>query len=190
MEIGVIIVAAGSSSRLGQPKQLVMHKGKSLLQHTIDEAKKVDPAELIVVVGARREEMDEHIRETKVVYNEHWAQGMGSSIAKGVKSLMGSIDAILILQCDQPSLNSEHLHKLLDEARNNNEIVISEYKNGSGPPCCFSKKYFSELEGLAAEFGARSIVKRYIAEVVKIPFEDGEFDIDTPADLMKLRSQS
>lgn len=190
MEIGIIIVAAGSSSRLGQPKQLVSYLGKSLLQHTIDEARKVDPKELIVVLGAFRDELKDLIQDARVIYNEHWSRGMGASIATGVASLSDSVEGVLILQCDQPYVDAQHLHEILKAANRDSQIVISEYKKASGPPCYFSSNYFHELCLLDGDEGAKSIVRKHKGSMTRIPFLEGEFDIDTPEDLKALKSKT
>ena len=119
-KIGVVILAAGSSSRLGYAKQLVEFNGKFLLQHVIDVSSLLDFDSKVLVFGARKEEIENKInsKEFEVVTNENWEEGMSTSIIAGLKKsqvIEKDLEHLLILLSDQPFVSKERIERLLDE---------------------------------------------------------------------------
>jgi molybdenum cofactor cytidylyltransferase len=190
-ESAILILAAGSSSRLGQSKQLLQYQGQSLLQRTSSLACAIC-RQVVVVLGSN---FDNHAKEIAnlsayVVNNQDWQKGMGHSLKVGVKEILSrwpTAKAILVLVCDQPRLTQQHLELLIEWAANvPQSIVCSSYGTTLGVPALFKKEMFPKLLEIADNEGAKKLIQQHAEQVVSIPFRGGEIDIDTPEDLNKL----
>lgn len=185
---GIIILAAGSSGRLGKPKQLLPYKNKPLLQYVIDEAKATSAVSVLVVLGANAAAIQSELQteNIRIAINDDWKEGMASSIRCGIKELQKNnpaTDAAILMVCDQPFVTASLLNDLIiTHNKTNKPIVSSSYDNTTGPPVLFHKSLFPELLQLTGDAGARIIVKKYINEVATVSFPDGRIDIDSPAD--------
>jgi len=182
---GIIILAAGSSSRLGNPKQLLAYKGKTLLQHSIDVALETNIKSIIVVLGSNIELIEKET-ETSGVYvvkNEDWASGMASSIACGLNILKihaPKTDGVILMVCDQPYVSTALLNNLmLKQNETGSTVVASSYENTLGTPALFHKYLFTELSSLQGDKGAKIIFRKYGNSCESIPFALGGIDIDT-----------
>ncbi len=194
MKTGVVILAAGSSSRLGRPKQLIEIQGKTLLQRAVDEAQKSRADGLVVVLGWNPEliKTDFDAEAIPFVVNENWEQGMASSMQKGLRFLLENDqpDQVILMLCDQPFVDSAYLDQLFEEsAMAEKGIVASFYSNTLGVPALFSKKYFPELLALKGQEGAKKVLLEHREDVLKIDFPNGAIDLDTEADLRGLMDQ-
>jgi molybdenum cofactor cytidylyltransferase len=184
----IIILAAGSSSRMGRPKQLLPYNGKSLLEHTVDTANDADANPVIVVLGANAALLEKEIDEKKVhiVENNEWKEGMASSVRCGLSTLLHiapSSDAAIIMVCDQPFVSSSLLNELIAAQKNTGKpIVASQYENAVGPPTLFYKTIFPRLLELKGDAGARKIIEQRTSDVATVLFTHGNVDIDTEAD--------
>lgn len=183
----IIILAAGTSSRLGRPKQLVKHPNGNLLSHTIDTASKIKNANTYVILGAYAREISEVINTEIATYiNPNWERGMGNSIAFGVENIRDiGYDAVILTVCDQPYLEAIHFDQLIKMYEDNTvaDLIISKYTNGNGPPSMFDSQYFDQLCKLDGDNRAKTIVKNNLSNVGFSGFEKGDIDIDTEADL-------
>jgi molybdenum cofactor cytidylyltransferase len=204
-KIAIIILAAGSSSRLGSPKQLLSYQHKSLLSHTIEAAKNTADSDVVVILGDKHAEIAVDIEPlgVKIIFNTEWEEGMSSSIRTGLSALLDlkpeentsvtgdtDLDGVILTVCDQPFLSSAVLQALADQAKHSGKsIVASAYKGTLGTPVYFAKQHFQELLELKGAEGARKLLKKHEAEVASVPFEKGEIDIDTQEDYQKLISQ-
>jgi len=192
--IGIIILAAGNSSRLGRPKQLLEYKKSTLLKNTISEALKVENALVIVVMGANYEVIKNELNsgEITVCLNPDWENGMSSSIAKGLNELSNlnpDCEQCIFAVCDQPFVTSSIFENLINEYRRNQKgIIASAYSETLGTPVLFHQKYFQELLELTGQEGAKKLIKKYSDDVVSILFEKGNIDIDTEEDYRGLIS--
>ncbi len=186
------MLAAGSSCRLGRPKQLLPYNGKSLLEHTVDTANDADANPIIVVLGSNTALLEKVIDEKKVhiVENKEWKEGMASSIRCGLNTLMHIAplsDAVILMVCDQPYVSASLLNKLITTQKNTGKpIVTSQYENTFGPPALFYKTIFLELLKLKGDAGARKIVEQHSNDVATVLFTKGNIDIDTEADYKAL----
>jgi molybdenum cofactor cytidylyltransferase len=196
-----IILAAGSSSRLGQEKQLVKLNGTTLLRRMAELASTLTPKTLCVL-GFNSNAMLAEIQDINVdsIINENWSQGMGTSIAHGIKYQNTKVDAVLILLCDQWKINKEDLSRLVlawnnmgdgvNDDSTHNRIIASYYFNQNnkifGAPCIFPKKYFPELSQLT-KTGARYLLEKYKKQVTAVELSNAAFDLDTQQDLKQLR---
>ena len=188
----IIILAAGSSSRLGSPKQLLTHRGKTLLQHSIDSAKEVGSDQVIVVLGSSRALIENNIRngEIVIVENSNWESGIASSIKAGINALINispDIDAIILMVCDQPFADAEILKALISEqAESGKAIVGCLYDNTKGTPAIFHSSLFPELLSLEGDSGAKKLFEKYKEVASFVSFKNGGIDIDTSEDYKNL----
>ncbi|RYY08490.1 MAG: nucleotidyltransferase family protein [Chitinophagaceae bacterium] len=182
----VIILAAGGSSRLGKPKQLLVHDGTSFLEHAVQTASAIAGENVIVVLGANAKLVLEQVPALQKlsVINENWKEGMGTSIAIGLESVLDLLPTttfIIIMTVDQPSVSSDHLQEMIRVyEQSGKSIVASTYDDVAGIPALFSHEYFKDLLNLKTDKGARDIIRSKDEQVAKIVLPGGEFDIDTP----------
>lgn len=188
----MIILAAGNSSRLGRPKQLLPFRGKTLIEHVLTEALAADLGPVVVVTGAYHAELEGVLKGSAVaiVQNPHWETGMASGIVAGLKAalvLAPELKGVVVSVCDQPYITADlfrSMMALLDETEKG--IVACTYKGTLGTPVLFSQRYFTELSVLTGEGGAKQLLKRYLEDVEALSFPKGEIDIDTEEDVKQL----
>jgi molybdenum cofactor cytidylyltransferase len=194
--LGVVLLAAGPSSRLGQPKQLVEVGGESLVARSARLALALQPAQLTVVSGCEAERVAAELdgMAADIVFNRNWASGMGSSINYGVRSLVPGMSGVLLMVCDQWRLEAADLERLVaawlcDPSR----IYVASWKEGaaqvSGPPVVFPGRLIPELKSMQEQRGARQLIDRYIDIVEFEEMENAGFDLDRPEDLEFLSAQ-
>jgi molybdenum cofactor cytidylyltransferase len=190
MEVPAIILAAGASRRLGQPKQLVRMAGETLLARTIRLAREAGARPLIAVLGANHEHIASTVDLSQVhsFINHDWEQGIATSIHAGIEAvriIAPAAKAVLLLVCDQPRLSAEHLRRLIEASKESVEsaIVASQYAGIAGIPAIFPSSQFANLLALRGDSGARHILRNPRCTMTMVPFEGGDVDIDTPGDL-------
>jgi molybdenum cofactor cytidylyltransferase len=190
--VGVVILAAGSSSRLGQPKQLIIYKNKPLLQNIIDHSLVLSFESKVLILGAYAGEIKENINESEfeVFINEEWEEGIASSIRKGVRcslQIQPDLEHILFLLSDQPFVSSKLMQELLNTHKKQGKIITGcRYKNTVGVPAIFNKRMFRELCLLKGDRGAKGLIKKYPGKVAFVPFDLGSVDVDKPEDYRKM----
>jgi len=186
--IALLIVAAGASLRLGQPKQLLKKDGLTLLQNTLNIARQSKIGEVFLVLGANADLILDEVQVSGIqcFVNETWTKGMGGSIALGVQQLTRTnvFTGIIISVSDQPYLTSETFKNIAKVEKREDTIICSKYVEGSGPPVYFSKKYFEELKQLTGDKGAKPLIKKYRNQVVEVDFLRGNIDVDRVEDLL------
>ena len=186
-----VILAAGSSSRMGQSKQLLKVGNESLLRKTIKTiiASEVDKA--VVILGSNQQVHQQEIADLPIqaIYNEDWEKGMGSSLRCGihfVEEQFPSCEAILVTVCDQPLLTADHLKTLIHTFQSEKNLIVASFYFGSpGVPALFDRSMFKELMKMEDRHGAKKIIKDHIASVRLIDFPQGAVDLDTPDDWEK-----
>lgn len=187
-----ILLAAGSSTRLGYPKQLIKINGETLLHRTARLALEAGCEPVIAVLGAEETTIRPALEDLAVLpaTNPEWQEGMGSSLRHGVQRLLQTnpqAKAVLLLVCDQPKLSREHLNRLITTYwANQAPIVASQYENRPGVPAIVSSQFFSELLKSRGDQGARELLRGHPNETGYIDFPEGSSDIDTPQDLETL----
>jgi molybdenum cofactor cytidylyltransferase len=190
---GIIILAAGSSSRMGELKQLMMYKNKTFLQHIIGEAKTAFLYPVICVTGYQSDLISKNISgmEVSIVYNEKWYEGMGSGISAGIKQLvLSDVDSVILAVSDQPYVSSDLFETMIAwKDQSGKGIVACSYGSTLGTPVLFRKEYFNWLKSMNGNQGAKSIVKSNLPDVCPVEFEKGSVDIDTIQDYEKLISE-
>jgi molybdenum cofactor cytidylyltransferase len=191
-QCGIIILAAGESKRLGNPKQLLSFDGNTLLACVANTACESMMCPVIAVLGAHAEKIRPtlNIPGLNVVNNENWQEGMASSLRTGLTSMMElypQVDGIIILVCDQPYLSHDLIKALIEAQRDAGLPAAAAAYNGKlGTPVLFHKSLFSALLLLSGDTGARKMLERMRKNVVEVDFEMGDVDIDTQADYERL----
>ncbi|MBO0695149.1 MAG: nucleotidyltransferase family protein [Verrucomicrobia bacterium] len=189
---GAIILAAGGSSRLGQPKQLLPFRGKILVRTVIDAAREAGCSPVVVVTGSNHEQIHPELVDANVieVRNTNWQRGIGSSIRSGVQASIDrapDMEAILLLVCDQPAVNARLIERLIaTHETTRKEIVACSYADTLGVPALFGCSFFKELLSLGDEAGAKSIILQNPERVAQLAFPEGAIDIDNQEDWEKL----
>ena len=180
----ILILAAGNSSRLGLPKQLLQFQGKSLLRHAAEIALATHPAEVACVLGFESDRMKHELDDlaVRLVLNHGWQEGVASSVREGILSLPVTIDSTVITLCDQPFVTSSHLVSLISACGVEKPISATGYENTVGVPACFAHSVFSELLDLHGDAGAKKVINSDPARVNAIPFPEAGIDIDTLRD--------
>lgn len=192
--IGIVILAAGASTRLGQPKQLLLYQGQSLIEHIATVALASPCQPVVVVLGAYASQITPKLKgyNIQIAYNQQWSTGMASALKCGLATMQGmvsNLDAVIVLLCDQPFVSPDFIHELIKAyKRNNNSIIASQYGNVIGVPALFDQTLFPELTQLEGNRGAQKIILNSDpSRVFTIPFPKGLIDIDAPEDLNNLR---
>ena len=191
--VGLMILAAGASTRMGTPKQLLTYRGCTLIRHMAEVAIASVCQPIAIVLGANGERIKPEISQLplQIVENQQWQEGMSSSIQVGLEALLAvnqHLDAVAIALCDQPFVSPQTLNQLVEAYHlTGKPIIASEYAGTFGVPALFSHTLFSELMNLKNTEGAKQLIKRHIHEVFSIPFPNGAIDIDTPKDYEQLK---
>lgn len=185
--LGVLIMAAGRSSRFEGCKLLADYQNKPLLQHTIEQAMGLESEKLTVITGYWHKEIEAaqqqgQISEAPLLYNSDWAQGLGCSIAFGVSQLQDSCDSLLILLADQVQVLTEDLHSLTRK-RAGSQITCAFYAGKRGVPAIFHRDCFEELMSLDGEHGAKALLNSDRYRTVNVDMPHAEQDIDSKNDL-------
>jgi molybdenum cofactor cytidylyltransferase len=191
--VGAVILAAGESSRFGQPKQLVQFRGRALIDNVVDAAKKASCDPIIVVTGSDSAKIIAALKDNKVIStieNRRWRVGMGSSIRAGMRHLIkiaSETRAVILLVCDQPFVTASTVAGLIDSwSVTGKSVVASSYVNTLGVPALFDSSCFIELLGLKDDRGAKSVIQSNPDRVAAFPFPEGACDIDTVEDYESL----
>ena len=192
--IGVIILAAGASTRLGEPKQLLEYHHKNLLQTTIDAAINSVASTVVIVLGANADQISNEIDKSgiNVLINSEWEEGMASSIRNGLNELLfisPLTDAVILMVCDQPYVSTELINDIINKQEETGKsIVTCNYGEIAGPPTLFHKSLFHELMHLKGDVGARKIIQHHSDDVATVLFKKGKIDIDTKEDYNSLNN--
>ena len=185
----ILIMAAGRATRFRHCKQLVNVNGQPLIQHCLDTTKRLNPDNNYILSGAWHSELQSamqngSISEAGLIYHPHWAQGLGSSIACGIRQLEADYDAVMVILADQIAVDYEDLIKLMSIFSGKN-IACSKYKNRRGVPAVFGRNSFPELMQLNGDKGAKSLLYSDKFPVEICPMDNAAIDIDTQEDLQQ-----
>ena len=194
--IAIVILAAGASSRLGSPKQLLEYNGKTLLQHAVDTALASGCPKVMVVLGARADIFKPGLENQpiEILENNNWQEGMASSIRYALQHITIAgfqPESIIFMVCDQPYVTSSLLMSLVEKGVETGlPIIASGYGGKAGTPALFHKSMFSQLMELKGDKGARSLLAAQPQKVAIVPFPKGVTDIDTVADYELLKREN
>lgn len=193
---GIILLAAGASSRLGRPKQLLSFNGSTLLRNAACAAVSSGADRIVIVLGAGAADMKNEVRDLPldIVINEKYEKGMASSIVTGLTFLIKKypvLDGMVIMLCDQPFADAVHIRRLVDGHKMSGcPVAASFYKNRKGVPAFFHKELFRDLLQLKGDKGARDIIRKYENRSASVPFPLGAIDIDSPEEYENLIKSS
>lgn len=189
-----IILAAGASTRFGQPKQLLDWDGVPLLTHVADEALAAGLAPVIVVLGSQAEAVREALGERLVhaVMNWRWSEGLSTSVQVGLIALPPQTEAAILMQCDQPLLTADLLRTLVTRFEETGAAIVHPTHAGRrGTPTLFARRLFPELAAVSGDQGGRALIACHVGEVATVEVADPDVlaDVDTPVDFERLRGR-
>lgn len=193
---GIVILAAGASTRLGTPKQLLELAGKPLLVRTVEAALASSAWPVVVVLGAHAHAIRPVLAPFPVLVTENatWAEGMAASLRAGITTLQQfsrHLDAAIVALCDQPAFSAGTIAALLDAQRSTGRsIVAARYSGRHGAPALFLARHFAELARLTGEEGARALLNGDPAEVAGVEMPELALDLDTPADVAVAKGET
>ncbi|MDN5203036.1 nucleotidyltransferase family protein [Fulvivirgaceae bacterium BMA10] len=183
--VGLIILAAGASSRLGEPKQLLKLNDQTLIFRAVRTGLRSLCFPVLVILGANAELIMREIEDLPVYINKNpnWKKGMGNSLKYGLDSILRiypHLDAVVVMLCDQPFVDGVLLNELIRTYYKTGSLVVaSEYEHHLGVPALFDKTLFPELAKLKGDKGARNIIKSIPhTKISSVPFALGKIDID------------
>jgi len=183
--IAILILAAGASTRMGSPKQLLSWGNATLLEHTISQAEQCEVDDVYVVLGANHQKISTKIKtsDVTIIISDNWQSGLGSSLASGVKYLQNSNTnyiGVLIMLADQPEVDSVFLNSMIRKFKARaGQIIVTNYDDQVGVPAIFDKMYFDQLSVLEGDRGAKKIIGENLAYVTTLSPKTSFIDIDT-----------
>ena len=193
--VGALVLAAGSSSRMGKPKQLLPLAGTTVLERTLQNLHDAQVDEIVLVLGSSAEIIKQQLspsstRNLKILVNPDYSQGMASSLRAGLSAIASDMDATLIILADQPFIQPETLKRIIDRYRHSDaQIVIPAYKGFRGNPVLLDRSVFEEVTALKGDIGCRAIFGDHADGIVKVEVDDIGvlLDIDNQEDYERLR---
>ena len=193
MSVAAIILAAGASSRLGEPKQLLQFEHEPLFVRMIRLAGEAGATPIFAVVGAHWDRISKEVSTHPAIpiVNANWKDGVASSLCAGLDTLQAESPAspgVLLMTCDQPHLTADHLGRLIDQfyEHQSQRIIVSTYAETVGTPAVFPAIFFPRLLALRGDKGARVVMLEELETLVRVALPRGEIDIDRPEDKMHL----
>jgi CTP:molybdopterin cytidylyltransferase MocA len=181
-----IVLAAGSGRRFGAVKQLAMYEHAPLVARALRLAESVCGPRTVLVAGHEWRAVVAACRPLQGFFtnNTRYTDGMGGSIACGVRSVIGAADAVLIMLADQPLITVRHLERLAAvRAQSGDVAVVTSFAGTDGPPVIFPRRCFAELSRLEGDRGARPVLDREGGRTRRVVFEAAAADVDVPDDL-------
>lgn len=188
LRFGAVILAAGASTRMGTPKQLLELEGKPLVVRAVEAALASPAWPVVVVLGAHEEKIRPALARLPVLIAENpaWTEGMAASIRTGVTTLRQfsrALDAALIALCDQPAFSTAVIAQLVAAQGTTGRSIVAAYYSGrNGAPALFMREHFPALVALTGEEGARALLNSEPAQVAAVDLPSLAFDLDTPED--------
>lgn len=189
--VGALLLAAGGSSRLGRPKQLVEFRGEALVRRQARLLAGLGPACVIVVTGAAADAVRAVVEDLPItlVHNPRWERGVGESIAAGIAAMPERVRAALLLMADQYRVDAGDLSRLVGAWNTDpGAVAIAGWEDRTGPPTVFPRSQFERLSRLTGDRGARPVLKKFSGRRIVVPMPNAAFDVDLPGDLEQLET--
>ncbi len=191
-DVAAIVLAAGKSSRMGSQKQLLRLGEKTLLEHTIGNVRAAGVSEIILVLGFAAETIQQQLqaRDIRIVVNDAFESGMGTSLQRGIDALSRHVSAVLIALADQPLVKAKTMGELIRQYRQHKpQILIPTYRGFRGNPVLIDRSVFPEIAGLNGDTGCRAIFGDHLENILKTPVNDIGvlLDVDRKEDLALVR---
>jgi molybdenum cofactor cytidylyltransferase len=192
--VSAIVLAAGSATRFGSPKQLLPVAGTTLIEHVLHTLQASGVFEIIVVLGYAAKRIAPHIPSwCQVAYNQSWTEGISSSIRSGLRAVSPAAQATLLVLADQPRIRSEDINRILQAYYGTTRSIVVPFHHGQrGTPALFDRRHFAGLASLSGDVGGRQLIAALPHEVlaVELPSAGPFLDIDTPTDYEQLLKHS
>lgn len=191
IEIISLILAAGNSSRLGQPKQLLAWRNQTLIEHTVQRQLALQPGRVVVLLGAHFQQIEPVLKPyaVDIIYHSQWEKGLGNSLAFGIQKIIPypEWDGVLIVLSDQPLIDLSYLKEMVAEYRKHPEfIVATNYQGKPGVPAMIPKTLANGLINLSGDSGAGKWMQAQSDKVILMPQNTDTSDIDTLEDYQEL----
>ena len=190
-----LVLAAGSSRRMGRPKQLLPIDGKPLLQVVVEQANKSTLDHVVVVLGAAADEIRDRVDLGRaiVLINPDYASGMASSLRAGVSSLGDDVDRVVVILGDQPDVDASQLDRLLDlQETSGLPAAALSFSGLLHPPVVLRRELWGDLMALEGDVGCRAVIRAKPELVAKLPVAGDlkhPIDVDTPEDYELAKSR-
>lgn len=190
-----ILVAAGRSSRMGRPKQLLPIGGTAMILRVLEQVLASPLAKVVLVLGHEAEKVKEALGDTirdprlELVVNSDYTEGMASSIRRGLERIRGNFPSFMLLFGDQPLLDASTMELLLEAFwASEKEICVPLARGKRGHPVIFGSRFYPHLMALRGDVGGRGILEAHPEEVlaVEVPYPDVLVDVDSPEDLERV----
>lgn len=195
VRIGAIVLAAGGSVRMGQPKQLLPVGGQPMVRLVTEAVVSADLAQVVVVIGAHAQAVRAALAglPLEIVLNDAWADGLSSSVRAGLRALHPETQAALLVLGDQPALTTDLLRVLVDRYLATEAPIVAPYYQGQrGNPVLFDRALFAELSAVEGDRGGRALIDRYREQVARVDVQDASviIDVDSPQDYEGIRGEA
>ena len=191
--IAGVVLAAGTSSRMGSNKLLLKLGGESVLRRAVRTAADAGLDPVLVVLGHESERARDELRELapEVVLNAAYREGIHSSLRTGIGAVPDRCMAAVVLLADMPLVDAGMIRGLVERYRADGpSLVVSDYDGVDAPPILYDRRLFPELRELEGEGCGKRVVKRHSAEAIRLPRPARALtDLDLPADVERVREQ-
>ena len=189
-KIGAIILAAGLSKRMGQPKLLLPIKGKPLFRYPLEQAMRNRMKPICLIAGQHMQAFQTESSDlvnVEYIYNPGYEKGMSSSLKIGIENIKYRTDAAIIFLADQPFVPDLVIQSMIEQFDNDTRIVRPQYQGNSGHPILIDKSLYDEFLNLEGDQGGKEIIKKYKKDTKILSFDHTFWgmDIDTPEDYRK-----
>lgn len=191
-DLGAIVLAAGGSTRMGRPKQLLPIAGKTLIRRTAETALSAGCDPVVIVLGASADLVAPELRglNVRTTINPQWSLGIGSSIRTGAQTLLAfglPLRAVTLLLCDQPLISASSLQRLFQSHFDSGkDVAVSSYNQTIGPPIAFAPTMLPDLLSLPDAQGAKALWMSRPEIVSAVPCPEAATDLDTPEEFQAL----
>jgi molybdenum cofactor cytidylyltransferase len=194
-QVAAIVLAAGGSSRMGQPKQLLPLGGQPMVRCVVDAVCSAGLRQVLVVVGAHAQTVMGALAglPVDIVVNPAWPEGMSTSLRAGLNAVRSEIRAVLIVLADQPALTPDLVQALLARYRTTGAPIVAPFYGGRrGNPVLFDRALFPELAALEGDQGGRLLLIKYHEQVAPLEIKDPALivDVDTLQDYERIKESN
>jgi molybdenum cofactor cytidylyltransferase len=195
-KIAGLLLAAGDSTRMGRPKQLLHVQGVTLLERVLNEALKSELDKIILILGHQSKEIKRVLgqvivhKKLRVIENPRYRQGISSSITMGLSEVEVNYDHVMILLADLPHVTSRLINLLIHRYLESRlPIGAIQVKSKRSHPVIFGRPLYNELRKLQGDMGARALFQKYgdRACLVEPDFFYDDMDIDTEEDYAEIQ---
>lgn len=190
-QVWAVLLAAGGATRFGANKLLADFRGQPLARHAVRLATEVCGNRSILVTGHEWQAVTAACRPCPgfFIVNDAYTEGLGTSLALGIRTVQHAAGAVIVLLADQPLVTASHLRALIERwSGDDREIVASAYANTAGVPALFAAGCFDQLCSLQGDSGAQGLLQDAGCSLQTIEFADAATDIDTPDDLLRIEN--